>query len=126
MKTKLTSMEKRAASFCAKIQADGEGTLNVEWRKSREWSYCPAALDYRGEKMAYASGCGYDKLSTVLCDALAPLVPDGALHSCHGAGVRSVIDRMALYDWTVVQTANGSTFDAFIIKRADPASVKAA
>ena len=53
--------------------------IEVEWRKNRTWGWCPRATmrwkDANGEwhrmdGSAYASGCGYDKHSTVLAECL--------------------------------------------------------
>ena len=67
----------------------------VTWKKSRTWGWCPRAHcraygfpkanpSYPGETEfltsgAYASGCGYDKLSTVVADCLNKLPPFRAL-----------------------------------------------
>lgn len=51
--------------------------FDVEWRKSRTWGYCPRAKwrcyfknGFFMEGSEYASGCGYDKLSTVVANGL--------------------------------------------------------
>jgi hypothetical protein len=53
--------------------------IEVEWSKNRTWGWCPRAnmrwKDANGEwnhmdGSAYASGCGYDKHSTVLAECL--------------------------------------------------------
>lgn len=53
--------------------------IDVEWKKSSTWGWCPTAEmsweDAKGnwhriEKAGHASGCGYDKHSTVVADAL--------------------------------------------------------
>jgi len=119
MKTKrLTTTEQRQKTFADNLTANGGGTINIEWRKSRDYGYCPAVLNYRGEKIAYASGCGYNKLSAVLVEALSFLLPDRALAGCSGAGERSVTDRLADHGWKLERTANGNTFDSFHLSRA--------
>lgn len=59
-----------------------EITFTIEWKKSRTWGYCPR-LEVNGyykesipgegkffrDDSFYASGCGYDKLSTVVGQA---------------------------------------------------------
>jgi len=123
MKTqKLNPTEKRAQAFCRSAVENGQTTLNVEWRKSRDYGYCPAVLNWNGEKIAYASGCGYDKLSAVLVEALSFLFPDctdagGSLRGCSGAGLSTVTRRLKEHGWTLEQTANGQTFDAFKLTR---------
>ena len=118
MKTqKLNQTEKRAQAFCAAAVKNGETTLNVEWRKSRDWGHCPAVINGRGEKIGYASGCGYDKLSAALVDALFFLLPDNGLRGLSGAGLSSVQRRLKEHGWTLEQTANGDTYDAFWLTR---------
>lgn len=52
-----------------------EMTINIEWKKSPTWGFCPKAyakIEYEdgyGESETHrASGCGYDKESTVIAD----------------------------------------------------------
>jgi len=113
---KLTTMERRAKNFCDDLTRYDGGTVNVEWRKSSCYGYCPAVM-YNGEKVAYASGCGYDKISAALAEALHFLIPDG-LHGCSGCGVSTVKARLAEHGWSMEQTASGDTFDAFRLTRA--------
>ena len=113
-KRKLTTMEKRAKSACDAIRAGNLTCFGVEWVKSRTWGNCPRIM-HRGEKAAHASGCGYDKLSAVLCDFLADLVPGGI--PFHGAGVSSVIDFLAKHGWELKHTYDGKSEDAFEIRR---------
>lgn len=110
-----TTLEKRAAAACASIQEAGSGAIEVYWNKSRTWGNCPV-IYWCGEKAAYASGCGYDKLSSVLADFLRWLAPDTVLRS-GGAGVRSVIEELAALGWELVQTYDGRDEDGFEIKR---------
>jgi len=114
---KLTVLESRASRFCDTLKENGGGTLNISWGKSRDYGHCPAAFDYRGEKMAYASGCGYDKLSVVMSDALAFLAPEGETLHCHGAGESAVRAKLLEWGWKLERTVNGPTFDAFTLSR---------
>lgn len=47
-------------------------SFSVEWKKSRTWGWCPRVYSringFHGE--SYASGCGYDKLSSAVCGSL--------------------------------------------------------
>jgi len=52
-----------------------EITINIEWVKSRMWGYnpkCEATIRHKDGSISYgtatASGCGYDKESTVIAD----------------------------------------------------------
>lgn len=90
---KLTTMEKRAERFVRILKTyadDGSPiTLRVEWKKSRMYGMCPSIADTEGNKCAYASGCGYDKLSAVLAKALATLAP--GIRKLGGAGESAVM-----------------------------------
>jgi hypothetical protein len=51
--------------------------IQLEWKDNRTWGWCPRAtadIKYKNGKWsretAYASGCGYDKASTVVADVL--------------------------------------------------------
>ena len=112
---KLTVMEKRAANACEKIKEYGSYDFQVIWKKSRTWGNCPS-IYYHGEKAAYASGCGYDKLSAVLSDFLAPLVAPERLY-CHGAGLSSVQQRLDELGWTLENTYDGKSEDGFRVTR---------
>lgn len=93
MKTKLTPEQKQAnkdarkaarsaAATAARIEAERNQkpvkslTITIEWRKSRTWGHNPTAsgrIEYAdgtwGQTAdAHASGCGYDKESTVIAD----------------------------------------------------------
>lgn len=54
-----------------------EATISIEWKKSSTWGNCPRAeikvqyMDgtWEGCEGYYASGCGYDKESTVVAEA---------------------------------------------------------
>lgn len=47
-------------------------SFSVEWKKSRNWGWCPRVYSringFSGE--SYASGCGYDKLSSAVSSSL--------------------------------------------------------
>lgn len=47
-------------------------SIYVEYRKSRTWGYCPSVEMYSntGNSAGYASGCGYDKESAAVAEAL--------------------------------------------------------
>ena len=125
MKTKLTTLERRAAAMCERIrqacQHPGEVfPVTVEWAKSSTWGSCPR-VEYHGEKVAHASGCGYCKLSTVLADALHWLGDtDEQRHSiacAGGAGVGTVRARLADAGWQLNDISSGKTFDCFTVER---------
>lgn len=115
-KQKLSKTEQRAAEACGWYAQNGGGEFSVEWNRSAMWGLCPR-IDWRGERAAYASGCGYDKLSAVLCEFLYTLDPDGGLRGCGGAGLSTVQDRLETVGWVLIQTFNGRTEDGFRLRR---------
>ncbi len=117
---RLSVMETRAFDYCEKLKQWNGGAINITWKKSSSYGHCPVVNNHLGEKIAYASGCGYDKLSAALSDALAFIGPDGERLLCHGHGVPSVIRKLAEWGWTLKQTANGDTFDSFSLERVKP------
>lgn len=120
MKTKLTTIEKRAASFCESIRAGETSSFTVEWVKSNTWGNNPRIL-HHGEKCTNVSGCGYCKHSTALADALCGLgETEEQRHSIArkgGAGVSSVQSALADAGWDLKCVANGKAFDCYTITR---------
>lgn len=124
MKTKqpkLTLTERRAKAFCAQLNANDGGNINVEWKRSHVWGYNPSITSYEG-KCTNVSGCGYDKLSTALAVCLRFLFPEEseahhAIWRTGGAGESSTRDALAAHGWTLEKTASGSTFDAYKLSR---------
>jgi len=106
----MTKLEKRAKEACDEYARRGEGSFAVIWAKSSTWGLCPR-IEWRGEKAAHASGCGYDKLSAVVAEYLSPLVPEVGFRG--GAGINSVIDCMKEYGWELKHTYDGKTEDGF-------------
>ena len=55
--------------------------IEVEWKKSRTWGNCPRVRLECGDgsrvwySSGYASGCGYDKESAAVCDAVRDCPP---------------------------------------------------
>jgi len=130
MKTKnLTRRESRALAYCDSILraiADGyPAAVTVEWRKSRTWGRNPVILDNRGEPCTDVSGCGYCKHSTALADCLRFLAPEEsphrlAIHRAGGAGVSTVISRLADAGFVLRPVASVRTFDAYELTAATP------
>lgn len=110
----------------------------VEWRKSRVWGYNPKLEGWNGSErvIARCSGCGYDKLSTVVADFInrTPAMlakiqeltawstehrPYGfsgyngsALTASGGVGIGSLIDGLRALGLSVVHTS-GDISDHF-------------
>jgi hypothetical protein len=119
MKTKLTTLEKRALAFCNEIRSSGGPyPINVEWKKSPTWGLCPS-IRSGGEKIAHASGCGYCKLSTVLAAALCFITgdPENPARLSGGAGVPVVTQRLKELGWDLRCVASSGTFDGFTITK---------
>lgn len=75
--------EREAAKELTRIESEKNQkpvkrmVINIEWKKSRIWGNCPRAYAelhfhdgsfHRTEDSYYASGCGYDKESTVIAE----------------------------------------------------------
>ena len=111
----MTVLEKRAREFCRHVeQSDREVTIRIEWKKSRMWGSCPR-IEWCGDLVTRASGCGYDKESAVLAELLLHLVPDVA--KCSGAGVDSVIRCMGDNGWDLKKVYSGISEDGYEIRR---------
>ena len=110
-------MEQRAYVACQSIKAGNLTQFAVTWSKSRTWGLCPR-IEYRGEKAAHASGCGYDKLSAVLAMFLMWLDDReaGSVGGCGGAGVREVQTRLAAIGWKLTHSYDGKAEDGFEIE----------
>lgn len=109
-------MEERAYTDCKRFEEYGQGDIAVVWNRSATWGYCPSIRGGAdGGKAAYASGCGYDKLSAVLADYLRWLIPD--IERSSGAGIQSLIERGYLAGWALKHTYDGEREDAFTITR---------
>ena len=117
MKTKLTTCERRAESFCRNLVHNGCGTVQIEWKRSRMWGHNPV-ISHHGEKCCNISGCGYDKQSAALADVLRFLFPIGsdaynAVHATSGCGDSSTTAKLAQHGWNMRKVASSSTFDAY-------------
>jgi len=91
--TKLTAMEKRAKIFAQDVYTYGSAHLAVIWKENRTWGLNPS-VEGNGEKIGYASGCGYCKESAALADALQFLGKDDeeqrSIRESSGCGVETV------------------------------------
>lgn len=120
MKTKPTITERRAAAMCATIAKAGSGTVEIEWKRSATWGLCPRIM-FNGEKVAHASGCGYDKRSAVLAEALCHLgTTDEQRHriaSTSGCGESSTAAALAECGWTLECIHNGRTVEVYKLER---------
>lgn len=119
---KLTTLESRASAMCQAIQTNGgKFYFSVIWKRSATWGSIPS-IHFRGEKVATASGCGYDKLSAVLADALRFLFDPGSedhksVWRMSGVGESSLRDALAKRGWILTRTYNGKTEDGFTIEK---------
>lgn len=85
--------------------------IRVDWTKSRTWGYCPAVRwNGRKAKAGSASGCGYDKESAAMNEALAYVAPGP---NAHGCGMPALIERLRALGWSLVKVGSGETWDAY-------------
>ncbi len=123
-KTKLTTVEKRAQSYCQNVNRWGNADFGVEWKKSRMWGHNPVIESNEG-KMCSISGCGYCKLSSALAYVLCFLFPVESdafneVQRTAGAGEGSVREALKRNGWILERTATGNHFDGFRLTRDEP------
>jgi hypothetical protein len=120
MKTKMTTVEKRAAAYCETIRAGYTQTVPVDWTTSRDYGLNPR-IYHRGEKCTTVSGCGYCKLSAALADVLQWLGnTNEERHSIarqSGCGEPAVIRALELIGWKLTPTAHGKKYDVYSIEK---------
>lgn len=135
---------RKEAKRVAKIEAERNQKpvksidFSIEWKKSRTWGNCPrldAFIIYQDGTTArvnsYASGCGYDKESTVIADVFNVALkykiyqlPEGAqlpygIRADYykgfsgGIGVNCYYDIAKAIGGEFKRTATGKTFDAY-------------
>ena len=117
---KLTVMEARAKAMCAVLNREGEGTFTIEWR-SGDGGRNPALLR-DGKKCAHITGCGFEKESCALVDALVFLLPEGSegrikLAQAGGTGFESVRKILNNAGWILNLTQCGKTTDSYLLRR---------
>lgn len=116
-----TKAEACAEALCNQAKQEGSVFFSVEWTRSRTWGQCPKVL-YRGDVAARASGCGYDKQSAALAEALSPLgeTKEGriAIGACRAAGLRALQAALAGLGWTLVQEYDGKREEGYHLHRA--------
>ncbi len=120
---KLTALERRAKTMCdgfrAQYEKDDGPLIVVKWTKSRTWGMCPSIYD--GDRVAYASGCGYDKLSAVLAEALRWMgeTPElrVAISRSSGVGVSRVQETLRAAGWDLRAGYTDSTTDTYSLIR---------
>ena len=121
MKPRLTQLERRAHAACDEIRryaANGDAFhFTTFWKRSATWGLCPN-ITYRGKKVAHASGCGYDKLSAVVVEFLAPLCP--GVNLGYGAGINHVIETLRAHGWDLNHIYSGEREEAFSIRPVKP------
>lgn len=114
-----TTLQKRAAYALSGLSQDSPNVFTVEWRKSSTWGRIAVICNHHGEKVAEASGCGYDKLSAVIADYLmwAPFISTEDSARIAGLGgtgygnLQSVINESTGLD--IKQLSSGKTSDTF-------------
>lgn len=114
-----TILQKRAAHALSGLSQDRPNVFTVEWRKSSMWGRIAVICNHYGEKVAEASGCGYDKLSAVIADYLmwAPFISaEDSSRIAHLGGtgygnLQSVINESTALE--IKQLSSGKFSDTF-------------
>jgi hypothetical protein len=131
-KIKYGVYDRRQQQFCKDIKRyEGGLSFDVEWRKSKTWGHSPT-IRYRGESLDSVTGCGFDKLSTILANCLRWLVIDDPdsysstedypkayqdIWCCGGAGVGKLEDTLKEAGWRLERTYTNSSWDGFSVER---------
>ncbi len=100
--------------FAQDALKNGEASFTIFWKKSKTWGLCPSA-HYRGDRMSNASGCGFDKQSTVLDEVMRYLVP--SIRHTGGAGKRATIEAAREQGWILSCDYNGRTEEGWSVKK---------
>ena len=109
----MSKTEERAQRACAYIKEAGSLDFSVIWKRSATWGRT-AGIYWHGSKAAYASGCGYDKLSAVVAEFLYPLVGRNLGMGC---GIPTVQERLAKHGWKLEYVYDGEWEDGFRIRK---------
>lgn len=123
--TKLNKTEQRALEACRDIRANActgsPSAVVITWRKDRTWGRCPS-VRYNGERIASATGCGYDKRSAALASALRWLGETPEQQRDIGgtacAGVGTLADALAKQGWHLERTYDGKNEEAYTLTHA--------
>jgi hypothetical protein len=124
-KKRLTKTEQAARDFCASLEGYESGyavPFRVIWTKSRTWGNCPSVETMGETRLAYVSGCGFDKLSAGLSQVLCflPGLTEAQAHAierANSAGFPAIVRACREAGWELVQTYSGKTEDGFTIRR---------
>lgn len=123
-KKRLTKTERNARDFCEMVRENGSADFGMVWKKSRTWGQCPS-ITGRGVIIARASGCGYDKESACLVEALQFLATTDderrTVWGASGAGFPSVVKALASIGWGLTQTYSGQAEDGYRVEVLAPA-----
>jgi hypothetical protein len=104
---------------CTHAREYGSVNINVTWHRNRTWGNCPR-LEYNGQEGQSVTGCGFDKLSTVLANALGGLSDSvegrKAIEGTAAAGLSATRKALEAQGWGITTTASGQTFDCFEVR----------
>lgn len=122
---RLSKLEQAARDFCERLpeyRRDHAVPFRVIWTKSRTWGHCPSVETLGEERLAYVSGCGFDKLSAALSQVLRflpGLSVDGrqGIERANSAGFPALESACARAGWELRQVYSGKAEDGFTIRR---------
>jgi hypothetical protein len=121
----------RQQEFCKTIKSCGTTDFDVEWVKSQAWGHAPT-IRFHGEKLDSITGCGFDKLSTLLANCLRWLAVEDPksyyvgdaypeeyyqIWKCGGAGVGPLEDALKKQGWELKRTYTNNSWDGFSVER---------
>ena len=128
-KYKFTKVEARAYYYLQQFRnakgADEEMYFTMEWRRSRDYGYCPVICNNDG-RMAYAGGYGYDKKSACLANFCAFLFHPRdeednhyAVRRLGGGGQNSVIQVLDSLGYTLEHVTDTPSTDVYLLHKKD-------
>jgi hypothetical protein len=120
-KPRPTKTEQAAQAFARHVKEYGSAAFRIEWIKSATWGRNAYVTAPGFDTLAKTSGCGYDKESAALADALRFLADNDedmrSVWVMQGGGFNSVKEALAAIGWTLTRTYSGKTEDGFSISR---------
>lgn len=120
-KPSLTKTEQAAQAFARHVKEYGSAAFAVEWCKSATWGRNAYVTASGYGTLAKTSGCGYDKESAALADALRFLADNeedmSSVWAMQGGGFHSVQKALVDIGWKLTRTHSGKTEDGFSISR---------
>jgi hypothetical protein len=115
-------MEDRAREFCQHIRDMGTGTITIRYVRSKSYGRTPVIDNGRGERMAQAIGCNYEKKGAVLSHVARFLFDDGSddqreIRWASHAGAQHILGLLQEKGWDYQWVADLPDADVYLFTR---------